>query len=1773
MKLKLLWVAFSVGMLMLMGIKMSLSQAVPDVTSGMDRHGSGWSIIWNPEHLYGVYEVNGVLESTEIFLNGNALPDVQGFYSHGGGWSVFWTPSKIYSLYEIDGVLTPAEITFNGSSIPQVKGCFRHGGGWTVFWTPTKTYSLYDINYVLTAAEIVDNNGSIAGTQGVFSHGGGWSILWTPEKVYSLYDINYVITPAEILFNNNSIPGTRGLFKHGGGWSILWTSQKVFSIYDINYVLTPAEITVNNSSIPGIEGLYSHGCGWSIMWSSSHVYSIYDINYVLTPAEIIFNNAAITLTKGIYQHGGGWTILWTSNKVYSIYDINYVLTPAEVLFNGASISGTQGVYRHGGGWSILWTPSKVLGVFDINYVLTTSEILDNGNSITSTQGMYLFFGGHSILWTPTKLYDIYDINFVLTPTEILYENTSVAGVKALYPHGGGYSLVMTPKKIFNLYDYNFVLTLTEMKVNNESILMYNPSLVTGVNVVQVQTPIEFTPGYWLIHDTIWFEIDTIFEIIPVIIDTLWGAVINPGPCGTIDTLIYYPDSMFVESEMCYMVLCGNVHGVTIMGPETYIETQPPDVLNWTGVCDTCTINVDIGPIVIMGNTVVIHIDTIWHFGTWLEWIEPVLSYSNGIGIVGTPVATDVKFTGQPAAVLGVPVSEDYSSSSTTVWAVEQMDITNPDYNYLILGPDPVGGVLEGDAVKLFGYFKRDWGDAPDPTYPTLSVNNGASHGCSDSLLFLGELKDYEIDGQPDSIAKGDDLNSLPDEDGVVFNTPLNPGQTATLSVTASLGGGLLNAWIDYNRDGDWDDSGEQIFINDTLAQGVNFLTINVPANAVTGVSFARFRYANQSTQPTGFVSSGEVEDYTVNICIPPVVTCPPVLDLCVSSPPFTLTGATPPGGVYSENGIPLTIFDPATEGAGVHSIYYIYTDPLTGCADACGFIIVVNTVPVVNCPPGIVVSVNDAPFVLTGGSPTGGNYQGPGVTANTFYPSVAGVGLHAITYTYIDPVTSCSNNCSFNITCLSNNYDFGDAPDPSYPTKLNNNGARHLIINGINLGNFIDAENNGLPTNNASGDDLNNLDDEDGVIKIWGDYTGSPVNIKVIASVSGYLDAWMDFNGNGSWADAGEQIFTGQPLNAGENILNFLVPESTVNHNNFARFRYSLEGGLNYNGEALNGEVEDYQYMFLIQDDSKWIQPCDPALPGIPAYSSANIDSIVGDDWLCYGGVVTNIHWFGNYMNNQGSELRGSGINHFHLEIHANDDSGCTPLEPPLYSADIQQSALNETFTGLINSDFSAIYEYTYLLPAPFEQIPGQTYWLNLTAFSNDSTDPAKWRWQEAAQSDVNVLCSAARQVVINGVPGNWSPVSWPANGRNSDNAFVIGGIPVPSAITGNATYNNALNSPMTNTKVYLNLNNIKVDSTLTGTTGFYEIDSITPGNYSMNGFTSKPWGGGNAGDALLCLKVFVGIINPPPPGSSDTLWYKACDVTGDGKINALDALSISRRFVGLLQSFPAGDWIFEKPKPTVTQGNIYNINIKALCYGDPNKSHTPTFIKSTPGVQFISEGFIASSPDNLLIPVKATENLTAAALSLVLSCQANWTILDIIPGTKIEGEFMWNRVDGMLRISWYSLNPMQLQDNEVIFMIKVDGKTVLPGNQLLTAGPESVISDQDGKDYDLITLSVPSVIMSQIPDFWLGFNIPNPFVGETEIGYSIPENGRVTLKVMNSLGEVIAVLINDEYRPAGKYQLDFDCSACPAGVYHYQITVKTATATMVDSKTMILQK
>lgn len=94
-----------------------------------------------------------------------------------------------------------------------------------------------------------------------------------------------------------------------------------------------------------------------------------------------------------------------------------------------------------------------------------------------------------------------------------------------------------------------------------------------------------------------------------------------------------------------------------------------------------------------------------------------------------------------------------------------------------------------------------------------------------------------------------------------------------------------------------------------------------------------------------------------------------------------------------------------------------------------------------------------------------------------------------------------------------------------------------------------------------------------------------------------------------------------------------------------------------------------------------------------------------------------------------------------------------------------------------------------------------------------------------------------------------------------------------------------------------------------------------------------------------------------------------------------------------------------------------------------------------------------------------------------------------------------------------------------------------------------------DGTVGELPTLATSvETINSGIPsDYILSQNYPNPFNPATNIGFTIPKNELVTLKVYNILGSEVTTLVNQKLA-AGSYNYNFEASNLASGIYLYEL-------------------
>ena len=118
---------------------------------------------------------------------------------------------------------------------------------------------------------------------------------------------------------------------------------------------------------------------------------------------------------------------------------------------------------------------------------------------------------------------------------------------------------------------------------------------------------------------------------------------------------------------------------------------------------------------------------------------------------------------------------------------------------------------------------------------------------------------------------------------------------------------------------------------------------------------------------------------------------------------------------------------------------------------------------------------------------------------------------------------------------------------------------------------------------------------------------------------------------------------------------------------------------------------------------------------------------------------------------------------------------------------------------------------------------------------------------------------------------------------------------------------------------------------------------------------------------------------------------------------------------------------------------------------------------------------------------------------------------------------------------------------------------TLLNGHAIPIAGittdidndPEDILTPDIGADeFGIVGVEDETTLPKE---FALEQNYPNPFNPSTVISYQLPVGGDVMLKVYDILGNEIATLI-DEFKPAGRYEVEYNASSLPSGVYFYQL-------------------
>ncbi|PTB31671.1 hypothetical protein DAT36_15595, partial [Photobacterium phosphoreum] len=557
----------------------------------------------------------------------------------------------------------------------------------------------------------------------------------------------------------------------------------------------------------------------------------------------------------------------------------------------------------------------------------------------------------------------------------------------------------------------------------------------------------------------------------------------------------------------------------------------------------------------------------------------------------------------------------------------------------------IGGEIEDHMIPIGDV---DFGDAPDTNsstsannYKTLYSHGGPYHYINTDLYIGNAAADADVGDLQDITATADDLDD-PDES----NLNLPPIQVSSddykiyLPTTNNTGStATLVGWVDFNRNGKFEDSEGQLV---QIPSGVTQINTELEWNNINPSSsthlFMRLRLIDRvitditNVSSLGPDGSGEVEDHLIVMN-----------NIDLGDAPLSYGIDPSLGGAYHLINNATTLYlgtsnidndtsDNASNDAS--------EDDNSGSDDENGLAAALMPIPLGSTSYSIELTVrnttgNDAYLAGWIDSNRNGSFdsiEGQVVTIATGQNGTFTYTLNHDQLRYLtagnsfirfrlstDPLTIIDSNGMASDgevedhPILLGGGDFGDLPDTSaataannYQTDLANNGPYHRVggLLELYLGSQApDSDTTSLQSTDADGDNLNGVNDEDGLLTqalpVITSGVGYQANVSVTnnSTQDAYLYAWIDWDRDGSFEpdeliqQAVTQPYGVQLIPASSGIqtypLSWLNDVSTVNNTTYGvRLRVTtdlLVDDTNTTaiderslGFATNGEVEDF---------------------------------------------------------------------------------------------------------------------------------------------------------------------------------------------------------------------------------------------------------------------------------------------------------------------------------------------------------------------------------------------------------------------------------------------------------------------------------------------------------------------------------------------------------------------------------------------------------------------
>ena len=349
--------------------------------------------------------------------------------------------------------------------------------------------------------------------------------------------------------------------------------------------------------------------------------------------------------------------------------------------------------------------------------------------------------------------------------------------------------------------------------------------------------------------------------------------------------------------------------------------------------------------------------------------------------------------------------------------------------------------------------------------------------------------------------------------------------------------------------------------------------------------------------------------------------------------------------------------------------------------------------------------------------------------------------------------------------------------------------------------------------------------------------------------------------------------------------------------------------------------------------------------------------------------------------------------------------------------------------------------------------------------------------------------------------------------------------------------------------------------STVTGVNGEYMF-AFNPmyNDYMISGAKNDDWlNGVTTLDLVLIQQHILGLND-----LDSEFKLIAADASNDDKISAIDLIQLRKLILGIYAELPNNSsWALlnssmnGETMVSDLENDVVDENFTAIKIGDVNGSAVASLLGESTELRSnrsLKLNLDQTSTGTNQIYTVSAENfnevygfqLTLEGVSELINIEAN--TLDI-------NDSNFTVVNGALAMSWNSAKAISTSENEVLFTLTVSTIANAAISDRLVKTEAYVGSNLETLDIEINGLA------NQVENA-LGQNEPNPFKGQTVVGFSLANAGTATFTVFDITGKV--VYNSTENYPAGNHNIVLTQSDLvgAANVLYYKIDSGDFTAT-----------